>query len=208
MAAGTADSAAVCFNRAEVQAAAGKDSVISIIHGLVGSTQTCFITVEGIAILHDEVTAAHQAEARTTLVTEFVLNLIQVQRQLTVGAYIALYESSNHFLMRRAEAVFMAMTVLQAYHFCAVSVPTAAFFPDFCRLQNRHHDFLTACKVHLLADNIFNLFNNTPSQRQVTVHAIGGFTHKAGTQQQLMAGNFSLGRNLTQGGCIHFRNFH
>ena len=208
MAAGTADSTAVCFYRAEVQTAAGKDFVISIIHSLIGNVQTCFITVEGIAILHNEVTAAHQAEARTTFVTEFVLNLVQVQRQLTVGTYIVLNQGSNHFLVGRTKAVFMAVTVLQAYHFCAVSVPTAAFLPDFCRLHNRHHDFLAACMVHLFADNIFDFFNNTPSQRQIGVHAIGGFTHKTGTQQQLMARNFSLGRNLTQSGCIHFRNFH
>ena len=101
----------------------------------------------------------------------------------------------------------MAVTVLQAYHFCTVSVPTAAFLPDFCRLHNRHHDFLAACMVHLFTDNIFDFFNNTPSQWQIGVHAIGGFTHKTGTQQQLMARDFSLGRNLTQMGAYILETF-
>ena len=208
MAAGAANSAAISFYRTEGESAACENVGISIIHCFIRYIQSCLVAVKAISILHNEITAAHQAKARTAFVAELVLDLIEVERQLTVGAHIALYQCSNHLLVRRSQAIFMAMTILQTYHFGTIGIPASAFLPDFSRLHNRHHDFLCACMVHLLADDVFNLFNYTPCQRQIGVHTVGGFTHKAGTQKQLMAGNFGLTRHLTQCGGIHFRNFH
>ena len=112
MAAVATDSTAISLNRAIGQATAIKNARISIIHFCIGFIQTSLITVEGISILHNEVAAAHQAKARTTLVAEFVLNLVQIQRQLAIGAHIGLHYGGHHFLVSRAKAIFMAMTIL------------------------------------------------------------------------------------------------
>ena len=97
-----ANSAVISLNRAEIQAHTSVDIGISVIHLLVGLIHTLFILIKGIEILHNKLSAPHQAKARTNLITVFVLNLIQHQRKLLVGANLIPDQSSNHFLMGRA----------------------------------------------------------------------------------------------------------
>ena len=179
----TTDCTAICFYRTEGQTATVKYIGVSIIHRFVGYVQTSFVTVKGISVFHDEVTATHQTEARTTFITEFILNLIYVHRKLTIRTNITFNQGGYHFFVGRAKAVFTVVTVFQTNHFCAVSTPTTTFLPNFSRLHNGHHNFLCASIIHFFTNDVFDFFQYAPSQRQIAVHTIGGFTHKTSAQQ-------------------------
>ena len=71
-----ADGAGIRFYRSERQTAAGENSVISVIHGLVAFIKTGVILIERIRVFHDELSASHQAESRSCLVSVLGLNLI------------------------------------------------------------------------------------------------------------------------------------
>ena len=43
------------------------------------------VGVEGVGVLHEELAAAHEAEARPDLVAELGLDLVEVERQLAVA---------------------------------------------------------------------------------------------------------------------------
>ena len=72
-----ADRTRVRLDGTELQAAAREDIRIGVVHFLVGNVGSRLVLVEGIEILHDELAAAHESEARTNLVTILVLNLVQ-----------------------------------------------------------------------------------------------------------------------------------
>jgi hypothetical protein len=46
-------------------------------------------------------------------------------------------------------------------------VPSARFFPQVARNDNRHRDLLTTNRLDLIPQNIFDLVQGFPSQRQV-----------------------------------------
>ena len=79
-----ANSSGIRFYGPELQTAAFKDSSVSLVHFLIRDIGTGIIDIEGISILHDEFPTTHQTKAWADLVTEFGLNLVQVQRQLTI----------------------------------------------------------------------------------------------------------------------------
>ena len=197
-----ANGAVIRFDWAKLEAHARENIRIGIVHLLVGLVHALDILIKGIEVLHDELAAAHQAETRAALIAELVLNLIEHQRQLLVGTNLIADKRRNHLFMRRSKAELTAMTVLQAHHLVAVSTPAAAFLPEFCRLQNRHHNFLTAGSVHFLADNLLNLADGAPGKRQERVHAARRLADHAGSVHELMAGNLSLGRSISKGWCI------
>ena len=80
----SADRAGIRFHRAEIKTASRKDSRIGVIHIAIAQIQALFIPIEGIGILHDELPAAHQSETRPRLIPVFRLDLIEIDRQLTV----------------------------------------------------------------------------------------------------------------------------
>ena len=59
------------------QIAAIHDILICLKHLHIGFLQTGFINIKGIRVLHDEFTHTDQSIARSCLITEFCLNLIQ-----------------------------------------------------------------------------------------------------------------------------------
>ena len=82
------DGTGVGLHRTEVQAQAGEDVGVRQVHAVVGFLQGSLVGMEGVGVLHDELAAAHQAEARTDLVTELGLDLVHVQRQLLVAGQL------------------------------------------------------------------------------------------------------------------------
>ena len=182
MATAATDSTAICFYRTEGQTATVEYVGVSIIHSFVGYVQASFVTVKGVSVFHDEVTATHQTEARTTFITEFILNLVNVHRKLTVGTHVTFNQGGYHFFVGRAKAVFTVMTVFQTNHFCTVSAPTTTFLPNFSRLHDGHHNFLCTSSIHFFTNDVFNFFQYAPCQGQVAVHTVGGFTHETSAQ--------------------------
>ena len=82
---GTANRAAVGLDGAEPHAEALEDPLVGLEHHPVLAIRVGIVHVERVAVLHDELTAAHQAEARPNLVAELRLDLIEIDRQVPVA---------------------------------------------------------------------------------------------------------------------------
>ena len=79
-----ADRSAVGFDRAELDGKALKDALVGLEHHPVLAVGVLVVDVERVAVLHDELAAAHQSEARTDLVAELRLDLVEIHRQVLV----------------------------------------------------------------------------------------------------------------------------
>ena len=130
-----ADGAGVRLDRPEGQAASGKDLFISLVHDPVTFVQSGVIPVEGVSILHDEFTAAHQSESGAGFVSVFCLDLIEVHRQLTVGRDVVSDDISEDLLVSRPEAEVSAVSVLETPKLRPVGIPSAGFLPKLRRLD-------------------------------------------------------------------------
>src|SRR3546814_6462055 len=75
---------------------------------LVGEARRLVVDVEGIGVLHQELAAPHDAEARAHLVAELPLDVVEPLRQVAValGARSEEHTSELQSLMRISYAVF------------------------------------------------------------------------------------------------------
>ena len=80
MRAAAANRAGICGDRAELQAKAGKDAAVGVVHHAIGLFQAVEVCMEGIGIFHHEFTCAHHAKTGADFVAEFGLDLIEVYR--------------------------------------------------------------------------------------------------------------------------------
>ena len=162
--------------------------------------------MEGIGILHDEFARAHDTEARTDLVAELGLDLVEVEWQLLVGADLLARDVGDDFLVRRAETEIALMPVFDLQHLRTEHRPAAGLFPQLLRLHGRHQQFERACPVHFLAHHRLDLAQHAQAQRHPTVESGTQPLDEAGTQHQLVADEFGLvrgfflGRNEKLGG--------
>ena len=189
-----ADRTAVRLHRAEVQPAAREDIRVRHRHLAVGLVHPLDILIERIKVFHDKLAAAHDTEARTALIAELVLNLIEQDGQLLVGAQLIAHECRNHLLMRRSHAELAVMAILDTDHLRAVSAPAPTLLPEFGRLEDRHHDLLSACRIHLLTDDLLDLADRTPRKRQIGIHTTRRLAYEPRTIHELMAGDLRLCR--------------
>ena len=120
-------------------------------HLVVGMPRAGLIDVERIGILHQEFAAAHQAEARPHLVAEFPLDVIEIERQILVGAHIGAEDLGDHLLVGRPVEHVALVAVLDAQHLLAVGLVAPALAPQIGRLDGRHQQFDRAGAVLLLA---------------------------------------------------------
>ena len=81
-----ADLAGVGDNGQGLDVAALANVGVRLLHLVVLLLQALLRGGEAVGVLHDELAAAHQAKAGTELVAELVLNVIQVDGQLLIGA--------------------------------------------------------------------------------------------------------------------------
>ncbi len=151
--ASTADGAGVGLHRTEIQAQAGEDVAVRLMHAIVGFLQRLLREMEGVGVLHQEFASAHQPEARADLVTELGLDLVEVDRQLLVAVQLIAGQVGNDFFVGRAHAEFAVVTILQSQQFGAVLLPAPGLLPQLGRLDGGHQDFQCACLVHFLAND-------------------------------------------------------
>ena len=83
-----ADLAGVGDNGQSLDVAALADVGVGLLHLVVLLLQTLLRGGEAVGVLHDELATAHQAKARAELVAELVLNVVQVDGQLLIGAQL------------------------------------------------------------------------------------------------------------------------
>ena len=192
-----ADGTAVRFNRTERKTAAGENLTVRIVHILIGFVQSFFVFIKCVGVLHYKFTAAHQTETGTAFIPEFILDLVERKRQLSVRIHIHMGQCRNHFFVGRSQTVIMSVPVFQAPHLCTVYIPAAALLPDFRRLYNRHQDFLGVNGIQFFPDNRFDFLQDALRQRQIGIHAGSGFSHITRPQHQFMAGDFCFCRDFT-----------
>ena len=109
-----ADGAAVGLDRAELDAEAREDALVGLEHPPILAVGIRIVDVEGVAVLHDELAAAHQPEARADLVAELRLDLEQVDRQLLVALDDLADDVGDDLFVRGAEAEIGALAILEA----------------------------------------------------------------------------------------------
>ena len=197
-----ADSAGIGFHGAEVEAHAGEDLVIGLLHGGVALVRAFVVHIEGVGVLHQEFTAAHEAEAGAHFVAVLGLDLVQVQGKLAIGLHFAAQEVGHHFFVGRAEAVVAVVAVLEAQEFLAVLLPAAGLFPEFAGLDHRQEGFKGTGFVHFAAHDGLGLFKGTKAQRQPGVDAGSELADHARAHQQLVADHFGVGRGFFEGGDV------
>ena len=162
--------ACISFNRPEGQSASGKNPVVCVIHRLIAFIQALIILIERISVLHDEFSASHQSKTRSGFISVLGLNLIQIHRQLPVRGYIVSNNVGKNFLMCWSQTKISAVSVFQSPELRSVCVPSSGLLPKFGRLYSRHVNFLRACCVHLLSDDILNLADRAPAKRHKTIY--------------------------------------
>ena len=161
---------------------------------------------EGIGVLHDELPAAHEAESRTELVAELVLDLIKRHRELLIGTQLVAHEVGESLLMGGAEDEVALVAVVQAHELGAIRAVAARLLPKLGRGDDGDLDLLGADALHLVADNVLDFLDDAPAKRQIAVQAGGGLANHAGAEQELMAHELGLGGILLEGGGIEPRH--
>ena len=194
-----ADRAGIGAHRDRLQAHAGKGAQVGHEHIVVGADGARPVDVERIVVLHQEFTAAHDAEARPHLVPEFPLDVIEVLRQVAIALYAIPEEDRDHLLIGRSEQHFAVVAVLDAQHLRPVGVIAPALAPQVGRLDGGHQDFLRTRRVLLFAHDPLDVLEDTEAERQPSIDAGAGLAHEAGAQHQAVRHDLGLGRILLQG---------
>ena len=88
----------------------------------------------------------------------FCLNLIEIDRQLSVRTHFVSYDIRKDLLMSRPQAKFSVVSILQSPHLRALGRPSAGFLPEFGRLNRRHENLLSSRMIHLFSHDIFTFF--------------------------------------------------
>src|SRR5690242_7371052 len=109
-----ADEARVGFYRPKSEPASREDPSIGIIHFLIADLGAGLIDVKAIGILHDEFPPSHEPESRADLISKFGLDLVEIERKLTIGTHFSPEEIGNDFFMSRAQAKIPLVPILEA----------------------------------------------------------------------------------------------
>jgi hypothetical protein len=99
-------------------------------HAAVARLGALAVEVEGVGVLHQELAAAHDAEARAHLVPELPLDVVEVARQVAVAAGIGAEDFRHHLLVGRAVEHVPVVPVLEAQHLRAIGVVAAGLAPE------------------------------------------------------------------------------
>ena len=126
---GTANRAGIRRNGAELQAKAGENTRIRLVHRLISLGQAGEIGVEGIRVLHHEFTRAHHAETGSDFIAELGLNLVEIQRQLAVAFDLTARDVGDDLFVGRAETKIALVSILDFQHLRAEHFPAPGFLP-------------------------------------------------------------------------------
>ena len=165
---------------------------------VVGMARARLIEVEGIGVLHQKLARAHHAEARPHFVAELPLDVIEIERQILVGAHRGAEDLGDHLLVGRAVQHVAIVPVADAQHLLAVIVVAPGFAPEVGRLDGRHQDLDRAGAVLLLADDGADLVQHPDAERQPGVAARRLLPDHAGAQHQPVRDDLRLLRRLLQ----------
>jgi hypothetical protein len=169
----------------------------------IAGVQSCFVQVEAVAILHEELADAQEASLGAGLVAELGLDLVPDLGELLVGTDFGAGDGGHDLLVGHAQAQLRALAIRQPKHILAHAGPTAGLFPELARVDGGQEKLL-ADAVHLLADDGHNLVNGPVAEEEVRVNACAELADIAGAQQELVAGNLGVGGSFAQSGDKEF----
>ena len=203
-----ADLAGVGHDRQSPETDAAAEVGVGLLLEVVALLQGLLRGREGIGVLHDELAAAHEPEAGPALVAELVLDVVEHDGQLPVGAELVGDEVGVGLLVGRAQRVLVFVPVLDAHELRTVDVPAPALAPEVGVGQDRRHHLLAVDPLHLVADDGLDLLDGTPRERQVRIEAGGTSTYHPRPEQELMAGELGLYRVLLERGGVELGHLH
>ena len=169
-------------------------------HLAVADDRTLVVHIEAVAVLHQELAAAHHAEPRADLVAKLPLDVIEHLRQLTVALHRLAQQFGDHLFVGRPVQHLPVTAVPDPQHFRPVGVVAPALAPQLRRLNRGHQQLLRTGPVLLLAHHLFNATQHPQPRRQPGVDPGRGLPHQPGPQHQPVRHDLCLGRNLLDGG--------
>ena len=123
------------------------------------------VEIERVCILHQKLASTHQPEARTDLVTEFPLDVIEIERQVLVRFDVGTENFRDHFLIGRPVQHVTLVPILDPQHLLAVRIVASTLPPELGRLDRRHQHLDRAGAVLLLAHDLANLLQHADAER-------------------------------------------
>ena len=161
-----ADRAGVGAHRDRLQAHALVGADVADHVAVVGVDRVLDGQVEVVAVLHQELAAAHHPEAGADLVAELPLDVVEGQRQVLVGGDRRAEDVGDQLLVGRAVEHVALVAVLDAQHLGAVVVVAAALAPEVGRLQRRHQERDVAGALLLLVHDLLDAAQHLEAERQ------------------------------------------
>ena len=165
---------------------------------VVGMQGAIPVHVEIVAVLHQELAAAHHPESRPHLVPELPLDMIERERKVAVGTHMAAEDVRDQFLVGRAVDEVAPVAVLDAQHFLAIVVVAPRFLPECRGLQRRHQQRNVAGTLLLLMDDPLDALKHPQAERHPGVDSGGCLTDHPRPQHQPVADDLGLGRRFLQ----------
>ena len=118
--------------------------------------------------------------------------MIEIERQILVGAHIGAEDLGDHLLVGRPVQHVALVPILDAQHLLAVVVVAPALAPQVGRLDGRHQQFDGAGAVLLLAHDPADLVEHPQAERQERIDAGGLLPDHARPQHQPMGHDLRL----------------
>ena len=177
---------------------APEDPLVGLAVRLVCRLEADVVDVERVRVLHDELPTAQDACARPCLVAVLGLNLVEPQRKVLVGGVLPLDRQREQLLVGRPEQVVVPAAVLEPEHAVAVLGPPVRRLIRRARQQGGEQDLLSADRGHLLTDHPLDVAHHPKAQREPAEQTRPDRPDVAGPDQQLVAGNFGVGRVVAQ----------
>ena len=194
----TANRAGIRLHRNCIKAHAGKGAHISDEHAIIAVLGTGEIGIEAIGILHQEFAAAQHAKARAHFIAKLPLDLVDVLWQVAIRLGAVLENLGEQFLGGRAEQHLAVMTIGDTQHFGAISIIAPRLPPQVGGLDRRHQHFDGTSAILLLANDLFDLGEHAPAQRQPGIDARRSLADHAGAQHQLVRNHLGIARGFLE----------
>ena len=145
--------------------------------------QPFLVNIEGVAVLHGELSHPDKTCTRTGIIPPFGLDLIHKQGKPLVAVNLSTGEISDSFLMGHGKYHIPSRAVIESTHLSVDAVESAGFLPDIRRIDQRHQDLLSPDCIHLFTNDLFYLLGRTEPKGEQGEDASSQLADKACSQQ-------------------------
>ena len=149
--------------------------------------------VEAVGVLHDELARAQQPGPWASLVPILGLDLVEVQRQVLVGAGDVLHHQGEHLLVRRRKEEVGPLAVLEAEQVVAVLGPPPGRLVRLTGEERGEVHLLETGLVHLVAHHVLDVAEHLPPERKPRETAGGRTPDVSRPDQQSVARHLGVG---------------